>query len=38
MDGRRNKFTDVADLLAAAATAPPAPPLRRRLLARLRDF
>ncbi len=38
-DGRpRNKFTDVADLLAAAATAPPAPPLRRRLLARLRDF
>jgi ferredoxin/flavodoxin---NADP+ reductase len=38
-DGRpRNKFTDVADLLAAAATAQPAPPLRRRLLARLRDF
>ena len=38
-DGRpRNKFTDVADMLAAAATAPPAPPLRRRLLARLRDF
>jgi ferredoxin--NADP+ reductase len=35
-DGRpRNKFTDVADMLAAAATAPP---LRRRLLARLRDF
>jgi ferredoxin/flavodoxin---NADP+ reductase len=35
-DGRpRNKFTDVADMLAAAATAPPAPPLRRRLLARL---
>ena len=34
-DGRpRNKFTDVADMLAAAATAPPA---RRRLLARLRD-
>ncbi len=33
-DGRpRNKFTDVADMLAAAATAPPAP--RRRLLARL---
>jgi len=31
----RNKFTDVADMLAAAATAPPAPPLRRRLLARL---
>jgi ferredoxin--NADP+ reductase len=38
-DGRpRNKFTDVAEMLAAAATAPPAPPLRRRLLARLRDF
>jgi ferredoxin--NADP+ reductase len=38
-DGRpRNKFTDVADLVAAAATAQPAPPLRRRLLARLRDF
>ena len=34
----RNKFTDVADMLAAAATAPPAPPPRRRLLARLRDF
>jgi ferredoxin/flavodoxin---NADP+ reductase len=35
-DGRpRNKFTDVADMLAAAATAP-APPLRR-LAARLRD-
>jgi ferredoxin/flavodoxin---NADP+ reductase len=34
----RNKFTDVADMLAAAATAPPAPPLRRRLLARLRDL
>jgi ferredoxin--NADP+ reductase len=33
----RNKFTDVADMLAAAATAEPAPPLRRRLLARLRD-
>jgi ferredoxin--NADP+ reductase len=33
-DGRpRNKFTDVADMLAAAATAPPPP--RRRLLARL---
>ncbi|SOX55888.1 4Fe-4S dicluster domain-containing protein [Mycobacterium ahvazicum] len=33
-DGRpRNKFTDVADMLAAAATAPPAP--KRRLLARL---
>ena len=36
-DGRpRNKFTDVADMLVAAATAQPAPPLRRRLLARLR--
>jgi ferredoxin--NADP+ reductase len=34
----RNKFTEVADMLAAAATAPPAPPVRRRLLARLRDF
>jgi ferredoxin--NADP+ reductase len=33
-DGRpRNKFTDVADMLAAAATAPPTP--RRRLLSRL---
>ncbi|MEE6137065.1 FAD-dependent oxidoreductase [Mycobacterium sp. 050128] len=33
-DGRpRNKFTDVADMLAVAATAPPAP--KRRLLARL---
>ena len=38
-DGRpRNKFTDVADMLAAAATAQPVPPLRRRLLARLGDF
>ncbi len=38
-DGRpRNKFTDVADMLAAAATAQPAPPLRRRLLAPLRDL
>ena len=38
-DGRpRNKFTNVADMLAAAATAQPAPPVRRRLLARLRDF
>jgi ferredoxin/flavodoxin---NADP+ reductase len=37
-DGRpRNKFIDVADMLAAAATAQPAPPLRRRLAARLRD-
>ncbi len=31
-DGRpRNKFTDIADMLAAAAAAEPAPPLRRRL-------
>jgi ferredoxin/flavodoxin---NADP+ reductase len=38
-DGRpRNKFTDVADMLAVAATAQPAPPRRRRLLARLADF
>jgi ferredoxin--NADP+ reductase len=38
-DGRpRNKFTDVAVMLAAAATAQPAPPLRRRLLARMRGF
>lgn len=38
-DGRpRNKFTDVDDMLAAAATAQPAPPLRRRLAARLRDL
>ena len=37
-DGRpRNKFIDVADMLAAAATAQPAPPLRRRLAAWLRD-
>lgn len=37
-DGRpRNKFTVVADMLdAAAAAAQPTPPLRRRLLARLR--
>jgi ferredoxin--NADP+ reductase len=36
-DGRpRNKFTDVAGMLAVAATAP-APPRRRRLLARLLD-
>ena len=35
-DGRpRDKFTDVADMLAAAAAAPPP---RRRLLARLREF
>ena len=33
----RNKFIDVADMLAAAATAQPARPLRRRLAARLRD-
>jgi ferredoxin--NADP+ reductase len=38
-DGRpRNKFTDVADMLAAAATAPATQPLRRRLVALLRDF
>ena len=38
-DGRpRNKFTDVADMLHVADTAPPAPPTRRRLLARLGDF
>jgi ferredoxin--NADP+ reductase len=38
-DGRpRNKFTDVAEMLAAAATPPPAPPLRRRLAVRLRDL
>ncbi|MEB3979992.1 FAD-dependent oxidoreductase [Mycobacterium sp. 663a-19] len=30
----RNKFTDISDMLAVAATAPPAP-VRRRLLARL---
>ncbi|BBX63354.1 putative ferredoxin/ferredoxin--NADP reductase [Mycobacterium saskatchewanense] len=39
-EGRpRNKFSDIADMLAAAAAAPPepAPPLRRRLLARLGD-
>ncbi len=35
-DGRpRNKFTDVAAMLAAAGTAQPAPPQRRRLLDRL---
>jgi ferredoxin/flavodoxin---NADP+ reductase len=34
----RNKFTDIAGMLAAAATAQPAPPLRRRLLARMRGF
>lgn len=33
----RNKFTAVADMLAAAAAAQPAPPMRRRLLARLRE-
>ncbi len=38
-DGRpRNKFTDVADMLAAAPAAGPVPPLGRRLLARLRDW
>jgi ferredoxin/flavodoxin---NADP+ reductase len=37
-DGRpRTKFTAVADMLAAAAAAQPAPPMRRRLLARLRE-
>ena len=37
-DGRpRNKFTDVAEMLAAAASASSAHPLRSRLLARLRD-
>jgi ferredoxin--NADP+ reductase len=36
-DGRpRNKFTNVADMLAVAASAQPAPPRRRRLLNRLR--
>lgn len=34
----RVKFTAIGDMLAAAATAQPAPPRRRRLLARLRDF
>ncbi len=34
----RNKFTDVADMLAAAAAAPQAAPRRRRLLTRLRDL
>lgn len=35
-DGRpRNKFTDIAAMLAAAAAAEPAPPPRRRLLDRL---
>lgn len=33
----RSKFTDVADMLAAAATAPQEPSRGRRLLARLRD-
>ncbi|MCV7005823.1 FAD-dependent oxidoreductase [Mycobacterium gordonae] len=37
-DGRpRRKFTDVADMLAAAAAAPQQPSRGRRLLARLRD-
>ncbi|KAA1250045.1 ferredoxin [Mycobacterium simiae] len=36
-EGRpRNKFTDVADMIAAAAAARQTPPLRRRLLTRLR--
>jgi ferredoxin--NADP+ reductase len=36
-DGRsRNKFTAVADMLAATTATPQAPPLRRRLVARLR--
>jgi ferredoxin--NADP+ reductase len=34
----RNKFTGVADMLAAAATAQQAPPLGRRLLGRLREL
>jgi ferredoxin--NADP+ reductase len=35
-DGRpRNKFTEVADMLAATAAAEPAPPSRRGLLDRL---
>ena len=38
-DGRpRNKFTDVADMLAAAAAARQAPPLRQRLTDRLREL
>lgn len=38
-DGRpRNKFTDVAEMLATAAAARQAPPLRRRLADRLREF
>jgi ferredoxin--NADP+ reductase len=36
-DRPRNKFTSIADMLAAAATAP-APPLRRRLADRLRQL
>ena len=37
-DGRpRNKFTDVAEMLAAAGTARRTQPLRRRVLERLRD-
>jgi ferredoxin--NADP+ reductase len=36
-DRSRVKFTDVAEMLAVAATAPPTP-LRHRLLARLTDF
>lgn len=34
----RNKFTDIGELLAAAATVPQAPPLRHRLAARLREL
>lgn len=38
-EGRpRHKFTDVADMLAAAAAAQQAPPLRRRLRTRLREL
>ena len=36
-DGRpRNKFTDIADMLATAAAAEPEPPMRRRLALRRR--
>lgn len=38
-DGRpRSKFTDVTDMLAAATAASQTPPLRRRLLMRLREL
>lgn len=38
-DGRpRNKFTDVTDMLAAATGEQQTPPLRRRLLTRLREL